>query len=30
MISRETERFVNEIHEHKAEVRSSDELLENL
>ena len=27
MISRETERFVNEIHDHKEELRSSDELL---
>ena len=30
MISRETERFVNEIHSHNAEVRSSNELLDNL
>ena len=27
VISRETERFVNEIHDHKEELRSSDELL---
>ena len=30
VISRETERFVNEIHDHIAEVRSSNELLEDL
>ena len=30
VISRETERFVNEIHNHNAEVRSSKELLDNL
>ena len=30
VISRETERFVNEIHTHEAETRSSRELLENL
>ena len=30
VISRETERFVNEIHTHKAKTRSSEELLENL
>ena len=30
VISRETERFVNEIHTHEAETRSSSELLENL
>ena len=30
MISRETERFVNEIHNHNAQVRSSRELLDNL
>ena len=30
VISRETERFANETHDHKAEARSSDELLENL
>ena len=30
VISRETERFVNESHKHPAEVRSSDELLGNL
>ena len=30
MISRETERFVNEIHYHKEEVRSSNELLGDL
>ena len=30
VISRETERFVNEIHDHKEEVRSSDELLGDL
>ena len=30
VISRETERFVNEIHTHEAETRSSGELLENL
>ena len=30
MISRETERFVNELHTHEAEVRSSNELLEKL
>ena len=27
VLSRETERFVNEIHDHKQELRSSDELL---
>ena len=30
MVLRETERFVDEIHTHDAEVRSSNELLENL
>ena len=30
MISRETERCVNEIHTHEPEIRSSRELLENL
>ena len=30
MISRETERFVNEIHKRKAEVRASNELFINL
>ena len=30
VISRETERLVNEIHTHEAETRSSSELLENL
>ena len=30
VISRETERFVNEIHAHEARIRSSRELLENL
>ena len=30
VISRETERLVNEIHKHNAEVRSSNELLRNL
>ena len=30
VISRETERFVNEIHAHEAQTRSSRELLENL
>ena len=30
VIPRETERFVNEIHNHNAEVRSSKELLDNL
>ena len=30
VISKETVRFVNEIHKHNAEVRSSSELLENL
>ena len=30
LISRESERFVNEIHTHDAEVRSSHELLEHL
>ena len=30
VISRETERFVNEIHDHKEEVGSSSELLEDL
>ena len=30
VISRETERFVNEIHNHKEEFRSSNELLGNL
>ena len=30
VISRETERFANEIHDHKEEVKSSNELLRNL
>ena len=30
VIFRETERFVNEIHDHYEEVRSSNELLEDL
>ena len=30
VISKETERFVNEIHTHEARIRSSNELLENL
>ena len=30
VISTETERLVNEIHNHKAEVRSSKELLDNI
>ena len=30
VISKETVRFVNEIHKHNTEVRSSSELLENL